>query len=317
MAPNANAVSLSRTESFESVCREIHDSLGEEKRLVQVLVGLSQAECRKVRETYMELYGEDLVQKFDPGLQFLLCLMLDPFERDAVFARESLHGNNSVNYKALVEIFTCRKSSHVLLILQAYHAKYRSQLDLDIASIEPPHPYQKQMLMALSASHKAHHADVSQHIAKCDARRLFQTGEGRPGAIDEAVVLEIFSKRSIGQLKLTFFSYKHIYGHSYTSFLKNEDSGEFEDAVRVVVKCICSPPRYYAEALYGCLKGTTNDKAALVRVMVSRTEVDMDEIRCNFKKKYGVELKNVICETTPEGNHRDFLVALATKTSTC
>ncbi|KAL0338757.1 UNVERIFIED_CONTAM: Annexin A3 [Sesamum angustifolium] len=312
MAPKANAVSFSRTEGFgfESVCREIHDSWVEEKRLVQVLVGLSHAECRKVRETYMEVYGEDLVQKFDSGLRFLPCLMLDPFERDAVFAREALHGNHGVNYKALVEIFTCRKSSHVLLILQAYHAKYRSQLDLDIASIEPPHPYQK-MLMALSASHKAHHADVSQHIAKCDARRLFQTGEGRPGAIDEAVVLEIFSKRSIAQLKLTFFSYKHIYGHSYTSFpidgavltfqfLKNEDSGEFEDA-----------------ALYGCLKGTTNDKAALVRVMVSRAEVDMDEIRCNFKKKYGVELKNVICETTPEGSCRDFLVALATKTAIC
>ncbi|KAK4414825.1 Annexin A3 [Sesamum alatum] len=314
MAPKTKAVS--RTESFEGVCREIHGSWGEEERIVQLLVGLSQAECRKVREMYMEIYGDDLVQKFDPGLQFLPCLMLDPFERDAVFARDALHGNDGLNYKALVEIFTCRKSSHVLLILQAYHAKFRSQLDLDIASIEPPHPYQK-MLMALSASHKAHHADVSQHIAKCDARRLFQTGEGRPGAIDEAVVLEIFSKRSIAQLKQTFFSYKHIYGHSYTSFLKNEASGEFEDAVRVVVKCICSPPRYYAEALYGCLKGTTNDKGALVRVLVSRAEVDMDEIRSDFKKKYGLELRNVICEATLEGNYRDFLVALAAKTSTC
>lgn len=70
--------------------------------------------------------------------------------------------------------------------------------------------------MALSASHKAHHqGDVSQHIAKCDARRLYQTGEGKAGAIDEAVVLEILCKRSIQQLKLAFSSYKHIYGHSY------------------------------------------------------------------------------------------------------
>lgn len=70
--------------------------------------------------------------------------------------------------------------------------------------------------MALSASHKAHNADISQHIGKCDARRLYQTGEGRTGVtVDEAVVLEILSKRSIPQLKLTFSSYKHIYGHSY------------------------------------------------------------------------------------------------------
>lgn len=73
-----------------------------------------------------------------------------------------------------------------------------------------------QILVALVASHKAHHADLSPHIAKCDARRLYQTGEGRSGAIDEAVVLELLSKRSIPQLNLTFSTYKHIYGHDYT-----------------------------------------------------------------------------------------------------
>lgn len=69
--------------------------------------------------------------------------------------------------------------------------------------------------MALVASHKAHQADISQHIAKLDARRLYETGEGSSGPI-EAVVLEILSKRSIPQLKLTFSCYKHIYGHEYT-----------------------------------------------------------------------------------------------------
>lgn len=73
-----------------------------------------------------------------------------------------------------------------------------------------------QILVALSAAHKAHNADISHHIAKCDARRLYETGEGSPGAIEQAVVLEIFSKRSIPQLKLTFSCYKHIYGHDYT-----------------------------------------------------------------------------------------------------
>ena len=73
-----------------------------------------------------------------------------------------------------------------------------------------------QIIVALMASHKAHHADVSQHIAKCDAMRLYESGVGKSGRIDEAVVLEILSKRSIPQLKLTFSCYKHIYGHDYT-----------------------------------------------------------------------------------------------------
>lgn len=69
--------------------------------------------------------------------------------------------------------------------------------------------------MALAASHKSHNADVSQHIAKCDAQRLHQTGDGRSGSMDEAVALELLSKRSIPQFKLAISCYKHIYGHDY------------------------------------------------------------------------------------------------------
>lgn len=81
----------------------------------------------------------------------------------------------------------------------------------------------KQILVALAASHEAHQVDTSQHISKCDARRLYETGEGSSGAIDEAVVLEILSKRSIPQLKLAFLSYKHIYGHDYTEVIHKHD----------------------------------------------------------------------------------------------
>ncbi|GER41811.1 annexin [Striga asiatica] len=311
-------MAVSRT---ESICKEIHNSFGKEneKLVIQLLLGLTQPESRKIRENYLKMYGEDLIhlfQKFDPGVSSLSSLIiLNPFERDSVFAREAIFKNATVDYRALVEIFASRKSSHVLLIRQAYASKYRSQLELDIAAIEPRHPYQK-ILMALSASHKAHHAEISHHIAKCDAKRVYQAGEAKLGAIDEAVVLEIFSKRSISQLKLAFLSYKQIYGHSYTKFLKNQGLGEFEDAVRVVAECIYSPARYYAKVLYGCLKGTTSDKSAIERIMVSRAEVDMDEIQRSFKGKYKNELKNVICECISQGNYRDLLVAMGTKGST-
>ncbi|XP_073157939.1 uncharacterized protein [Henckelia pumila] len=235
--------------NFDNICQEIHESSDKPNVLVRILTGLSQLECRKISEDYKRIYGEDLVricQNMEAEVSFLSNLMLYPSERDAKFARGALERSESVDYKALIEIFTCRKSSHVMLMLEAYRFKYRRHLDLDIAAIEPSHPYQK-ILMALSASHKAHNAEISQHIAKCDARRLYQTGEGNAGAIDEAVVLEILSKRSIPQIKLTLFTYSHIYGHSYTAFLKSREFGDFEDAVRVVAACIRSPSKYYAK----------------------------------------------------------------------
>jgi annexin A7/11 len=75
--------------------------------------------------------------------------------------------------------------------------------------------------VALAASRKSHHDEPSQHIAKCDARRLHDTKNGSAGSVvDEAVILEMFSKRSIPQLRLAFCSYKHIYGNDYTKASK-------------------------------------------------------------------------------------------------
>jgi annexin A7/11 len=75
----------------------------------------------------------------------------------------------------------------------------------------------QQLLLALAASRRSHHDDLSQHVAKCDARRLHDTkNSGAGSVVDEAVILEMFSKRSIPQLRLAFCSYKHIYGHDYT-----------------------------------------------------------------------------------------------------
>ena len=73
------------------------------------------------------------------------------------------------------------------------------------------------------------------------------------------------------------------------------------------------------QTLYGSIKGLTKDKGDLARVMVSRSAVDMDEIQRAFKKKYGMEVREAMCESEsniPSGDYRDFLVTLATKTQT-
>ncbi|XAR64855.1 hypothetical protein NMG60_11008729 [Bertholletia excelsa] len=318
------ALAAAMDQRYESECKEIHDSWGKHNCLARALARRNQLARKQIRETYRAIYGEDLIERLLKTSQSSLSggggdvcealsmWMLDPVEQDAVVAREALDHQTEINYMALIEMFVGRKSSTIVLIKQAYQSKFRRILDQDIVSIEPPNPFKK-ILAALVASHRAHHADVSQHIAKCDAIRLYHTGEGKSGTIDEAVVLEILSKRSIPQLKLIFSSYKHIYGHDYTKALKNEKYREFKDALKMVVKCMYNPPKYYAKALYSSIKGVTRDKGALARVMMGRAEVDLDEIQKVFEEKYGMELREAIyeSESIQSGAFRDFLVALS------
>ncbi|KAK1429307.1 hypothetical protein QVD17_11513 [Tagetes erecta] len=305
--------------SIEDICKQIHGSLGDSSLLVRVFVcQLTPHECQKTREKYMEMYGDDLFERFQNKIHgqtsrmymILSLLMLNSHERDAIVAKNAIFKErNCVEYKTLVEIYAGRKSSHFFLIQQAYQSKFRRHLDQDIMSIETPHSYQK-ILMALAASQKAHSAEASVHIAKCDAQRLFQTGESRCVGfkIDEGIVLEILSKRSISQTKLTFSIYKHIYGHSYTKVLKNEYGGEFEDAMKVVVKFLNNPHKYHAKALEAIIKGRTKDDGNLERIIVSQIENDMNKIRKYYKNLYGMDLTNAILEYIPFGDFRDLLL---------
>lgn len=63
-------------------------------------------------------------------------------QSDAVVVRKALEQGDA-NYKAMMEIFVGRKSSQILLMKQDYKARFRRQMEQDIISIEPPHPYQK------------------------------------------------------------------------------------------------------------------------------------------------------------------------------
>lgn len=139
-----------KSSCYESDCKTIHDSWGRLSTLVRTLATRStQAERRGIRETYKAMYGEDLLThlqrvKLNQELfSGLFLWMVDPLERDACLAKDALFEGNETDFKALVEIFVARKSSHVLIIKQLYQTRFKRQLDHDILCLELPHPSQK------------------------------------------------------------------------------------------------------------------------------------------------------------------------------
>lgn len=60
------------------------------------------------------------------------------------------------------------------------------------------------------------------------------------------------------------------------------------------VKCVKSVPTYFAERLHESMKGAGTDESTLNRIMVSRSEIDMLDIRAEFKKLYEYSLHSAI-----------------------
>ncbi|KAM0001376.1 putative Annexin superfamily [Helianthus debilis subsp. tardiflorus] len=96
---------------------------------------------------------------------------------------------------------------------------------------------------------------------------------------------------------------------------KNKYGGEFEEALKLVVKFLNNPPKYYAKALEASIKGRTTDEGDLERIIVSQSETDMNKIRKIYKNVYGMDMRDAIIESFPIGDFRDLLLALTMKTS--
>ncbi|URE43716.1 ANX [Musa troglodytarum] len=319
--PQALNMELSHVSSScmtcKNVCQEIHAAWDQLDLVARALAHRTLAERRQIKEMYRAMFGEDFVEHLrrtrmanskNEMCNTLYLWMLEPHERDAVLANDAIE-RRATDYKALIEIYSRQKLSQLFFTKHAYLAKFKRHMDQDMIS-EPSNSYQK-LLLALAASQSSHHTDVSQHIANCDAKRLYEARHCSTGGTDESVVLEIFSKRSIPQLRLALFSYKQIYGHDYTKALKKDKSGEFEEALRIAIKCVHNPAQYYSRMVNKSIKMGDADARVLTRVILGSTDAGMKEVRSAFEKMHGRKMQDAICESLPDGDYRDFILALS------
>lgn len=76
--------------------------------------------------------------------------------------------------------------------------------------------------------------------------------------------------------------------------INDELTGDFHDSIEAIVRCTRNPPLYFAEVLENALSGITADSKDVARVVITRSEVDLAEIKTEYQKKTGVSLKQAI-----------------------
>lgn len=75
------------------------------------------------------------------------------------------------------------------------------------------------------------------------------------------------------------------------------------------MKCLKNTPAFFAERLHKAMKGAGTKDRTLIRIMVSRSEVDLLDIRAEYKQMYGRSLYSDITGDT-SGDYRKILLKL-------
>ncbi|XP_058078400.1 annexin D5-like [Magnolia sinica] len=278
--------------------------------VVDILAHRDATQRALIQQEYRTMYSDELTKRLSSELsgdlkRAVLLWMHDPAGRDATIVRQALTGD-IIDLKAATEVICSRSSSQIQVFKQAYHAKFGVHLEHDL-NFHTSSDHLKLLLAYVSIT-RYEGPEVDRAMVDKDAKVLYKAGEKKLGT-DEKTFIHIFSERSRPHLAAVSIAYHHMYGNSLKKAVKSETSGLFEDALLTILRCAENPAKYFAKVLHKAMKGMGTNDTTLIRVVVSRTEIDMQYIKAEYQKKYRKPLGDAIHSET-SGHYRAFLLAL-------
>jgi len=282
----------------------------DEKAIIDILAYRSNEQRQQIKLTYKTMFGRDLIKdlKSELGGKFedvILGLMQTPAEYDASEIRKAISGLGT-DEDALVEILCTRNNKQIQEIRATYKTLFKRDLEKDIRGDTSGH-FEK-LLVSMSAGGRMENMGVDPGRAAEDAKALYDAGEKRLGT-DESRFNQILALQSFDQLRLVFQEYAKISRRTIEQSIKSEMSGYLEKGMLTIVKCVQDLPGYFAEKLYKSMKGAGTNDSTLIRVVVTRCEVDMVQVKMEFHRRYNQTLGKFIQDDC-SGDYKRCLMAL-------
>ncbi|KAG8637576.1 hypothetical protein MANES_15G138400v8 [Manihot esculenta] len=271
--------------------------------VVNILSHRNASQRDAIQQEFETLYSYDLKKELSSELhgnlkKALLLWMKSPMERDISTLRQAVTGHIP-ELKIANQIICARTSSHIRQIKQAYNTTYDAHLENDIeAQASGNH---KQLMLAYLRTTRYEGPEIDRHLIEIDAKTMHKSGEKKFG-MDERVLIQIFSERSRAHLVALDAAYQKMYGRELRKTIKREATGNFKNALSTILQCAHNPAKYYATGL-----GTKD--TTLIRVIVTRAEVDMQKIKEEYQKLYKKPLIDAVHSETL-GQYRTFLISL-------
>ncbi|XP_077438343.1 annexin A4-like isoform X2 [Vanacampus margaritifer] len=282
----------------------------DEQAIIDLLGSRSNKQRVPLLRAYKTSYGKDLIKDLHSELsgdfrKLVMATLKSPAEFDASEIHSAIKGAGT-DEACLIEILSSRSNAEIKEIARIYKTEFKKSMEDAISSDTSGHF--RRLLISLAQGNRDERPNVDISLAKQDAQALYAAGENKLGT-DESKFNAILCARSKNHLRAVFMEYQKMCGRDIEKSISREMSGDLESGMLAVVKCIKNTHAYFAERLYKAMKGAGTKDTTLIRIMVSRSEVDMLDIRQEYLKNYRKSLYTDISGDT-SGDYKKLLLKL-------
>ncbi|CAH1725197.1 annexin B9 [Aphis gossypii] len=283
----------------------------DQKVILDVIANRGIVQRIEIAEAFKTLYGKDLKKELKNELSghfedTVLALMTPLPELYAKELHDAISGLGT-HEEVLVEILCTLSNFGVRTVAECYEKLYGHSLEKDIKGDTSGHF--KRLCVSLSMGNRDETPTVDENAARLDAEALYNAGEKIKWGTDESEFNRILVSKSYQHLRRVFMEYEKLASKDLEESIKSEFSGDICMGLLSLVKCVKSKVDFFAERLHKSMAGLGTDDKTLIRIIVSRSEIDLGDIKQVFEKKYGKTLESWVTGDT-SGDYRKLLLKI-------
>ncbi|CAG5114608.1 unnamed protein product, partial [Candidula unifasciata] len=282
----------------------------DEKAIIHVLGNHTCNQRLEIAKAYKTAYGKDLIDDLKSELtgdfEKVCVALLTPLRvLDARELHDAICGAGT-DETTIIEVLCTKTNEEIKQIKEAYKQEYGNDLEQDLCGDTSGY-FRRLLVSLLAAGRESNEGDCDKDRAREDAKKFFEAGEARWGT-EEAELNAILCLRSRSHLIEVFRQFKSLAGKSIEESIKNECSGSLQTGYLALVESIQDTPGFFAKCIRECVEGIGTSEDRLTRIIVTRSEIDMEEIEHAYKSKYGKKLIEEI-EQECGGDYKKMLIA--------
>jgi hypothetical protein len=282
----------------------------DEATLIKIIANRTNSQRQAIKQQYKATYGRDLIEDLKKETHGKLedafvALFTEPIEYDADTLREAMKGAGT-NEDTLIEILASRSGQQINAIKACYNKKYNRDLEADVKK-ETSGTLQK-ILITLLQGRRSHNTHPNQAQCQAIAKEIFDAGEAKLGT-DESVFNKYFGTLSPYELACVSQNYHKLTGHTILDAIDKEMHGDSKKAYRTIVYATLSQSEYFATRVNEAIKGFGTKDKLLMRVLITRDEIDMPTIKQYYKQLYGKDMVEAI-KSDISGDYQKLMVEL-------
>jgi annexin A7/11 len=297
----------------EALHKAVHGLGTDERAIINIIVNRNWAQRQEIRNYYKSCYGKDLIKRLKDDTsgnfkEVVAGMFMTPAEFDAMCLYKAMKGAGTKE-GVLIEIIGTRTPQELMQVKDAFQREYNGSLEKWVRGDTSGNF--RNLLVALLQCNRSMNPNPDPNQCESDAQALYNAGEGRLGT-DEPTFIRIFSQRSAAELAMINDCYTRTRGRGLLKAVDKEFSGDIKRLLETVLGGLIDPAGYFAKRIREAVKGLGTNDSKLVRVIVSRSEIDLGRIKQAYQTIYGRDMLHDVRDDT-SGYYKEILTGLISR----